>query len=80
MQDGLLALLHRVRSEIVVSRGKLNDISSQYGWEDRIETAEHGLTLVIAYMYNIIQEVEKAKKEQTNDNQNKVPNEGSTET
>lgn len=62
MGDGLLALLARVRSEIVASRGKLSDIRNEYHWDDRIDVAEHGLTLVIAYMFHVIQEIEKVHR------------------
>lgn len=62
MGDGLLVLLARVRSEIAESRGKLGDIKSEYHWDDRIEVAEHGLTLVIAHMFHVIQEIEEVHR------------------
>lgn len=62
MRAGVVPLLKKVRSDLVNARGKLSDIQNEYHWEDRIMVAEHGLTLVIAHLYNVVREIEKAQR------------------
>lgn len=57
-------LLKEIRSQIGEARGKLWDIYMGFGWKDRIDSAEHGLTLVISYLYGTIQEMEKLNADQ----------------
>lgn len=63
MKKGLPKLIEEARSRIAFARNTLHDIKFGYGWADRFDTAEAGLTLVISHLYNVLQEVEKAYKE-----------------
>lgn len=62
MSDDVLVLLRKVRSEIALSRGKLSDIISAYGWNDRIEIPEKGLTMVLQSLHLVMVEIEQARK------------------
>ncbi len=64
MEKGVIALLEKVRFDIVEARGKLGDIKSKYHWDDRIEVSEHGLTLVISHLFGVIQEIEEKQRDQ----------------
>lgn len=55
-------LLENLRRELGSIRGKLFDVSQGFGWSDRINVAENGITLVISYLYDVIQEMEKVQK------------------
>ncbi len=55
-------LLKGIRSQLSELRGQLGDVRSGYGWSDRIETPEHGLTLIISYLYGVMEEIEKCRK------------------
>ena len=47
----LFDLMEQLRSDIAQVRGKLHDIKYTYGWKDRIEHLEGGLTCMIVAMY-----------------------------
>ena len=56
--------IQKLRSELVVIRGKLNDLAHAYGWDDRLDTPEHGCTLVISNLYHVIEEMQSVRKKQ----------------
>lgn len=62
-EKGLVPLLQKVRSELVNSRGELSDLAEKFGHSERIETARSGITLVVAYLYHLMKEIEDAKRE-----------------
>jgi hypothetical protein len=47
----LYDLMEELRYDISQIRGKLSDIKMMYGWEDRIEHIEGGLTCLLIAMY-----------------------------
>lgn len=55
-------LIERIRRDLGQLRGRLHDIKFAFGWADRIATAEEGVTLVISYLYNVKEEIEKVRK------------------
>lgn len=55
-------LIQKLRSELAHIRGKLSDIASGYGWDDRLETPEHGITLVISNLHHVIEEMARARQ------------------
>lgn len=66
MDKPLSVLMNELRTEIANVRGKLHDIKFHYGWGDRIEDLEGGLTCMIVAMANIQEEwkeFEKCKEE-----------------
>jgi hypothetical protein len=54
----------RIRSQLSNIRGQISDIKHEYGWADRFETAEEGITLVISYLFHVLQEIEKVEDNQ----------------
>lgn len=61
MQKPLPELIECVRRELATIRGKLGDLK-RVGWSDRFDAPEGGLTLVIANLYYVMQEIEKAQR------------------
>ena len=59
MDKPLSELMEELRSELSKVRGKLHDIKSSYGWADRIEHIEGGLTCMIVAMHATVEEWEK---------------------
>lgn len=55
-------LIAELRHEITTIRGKIWDIYMGFGWKDRLDSAEHTLTLVISYLYHALEEMEKTNK------------------
>jgi len=53
-----------LRSDIVKVRGKLFDIKQSYGWEDKIEYIEGGLTCILVAMYDTMQEWKRVEEKQ----------------
>lgn len=49
----LYDLMEQLRTDVANVRGKLHDIKSTYGWEDRIEHLYGGLTCMIVAMHQI---------------------------
>jgi hypothetical protein len=45
-------LMDNLRTDVAKVRGKLHDIKATYGWDDRIEHLEGGLTCMISAMYD----------------------------
>jgi hypothetical protein len=64
MNKPLSELMEELRNEINKVRGKLFDIKNTYGWEDRIEFIEGGLTCMLVSMHSTMEEWKKfeAKK------------------
>jgi hypothetical protein len=55
-------LIANVRSTLTKLRGQLDDIAHGYGWKDRLETPQHGITLVISNLYHVLEEMKQVKK------------------
>lgn len=55
----LYDLMEQLRTDVANVRGKLYDIKRTYGWDDRIEHLEGGLTCMIVAMSEISQEWKK---------------------
>ena len=56
MDRPLSELMEELRNEISRVRGKLHDIKYSYGWGDRIEPIEGGLTCMLIAMYSVTEE------------------------
>lgn len=56
MNKPLSELMEELRGEISKTRGKLFDIKQSYGWADRIEHLEGGLTCMLVAMHSIMEE------------------------
>lgn len=56
MDKPLSELIEELRCDISKIRGKLYDIRNSYGWGDRIEHIEGGLTCILSAMYLTMQE------------------------
>ena len=52
----LYDLMEQLRNDVCMVRGKLHDIKYTYGWEDRIEHLEGGLTCMLVAMDYIAKE------------------------
>ncbi len=59
MDKPLSVLMEELRSDICKIRGKLYDIKSGYGWKDRIEHLEGGLTCMLVAMHSIKKEFQE---------------------
>jgi len=57
----LYDLMESLRNDISKVRGKLHDIKFTYGWDDRIEHLEGGLTCMLVAMYNVALEFKEAE-------------------
>lgn len=66
MRKPLSKLMEDLRTDISKVRGKLHDIKIIYGWDDRIEHLEGGLTCMLIAMYATTQEWEKFEDRQKN--------------
>lgn len=64
MNKPLSELMEELRRDISNVRGKLHDIKSSYGWEDRIEHIEGGLSCLLIAMYSTMQEWEQFELKQ----------------
>ena len=64
MDKPLSELMEDLRSDISKVRGKLFDIKQSYGWEDRIDFLEGGLTCMIVAMFSTTEEWKKFEKKQ----------------
>jgi len=51
MDKPLYDLMEQLRIDVLNIRGKLWDIKQTYGWEDRIEHLEGGLTCMLVAMH-----------------------------
>jgi len=49
----LYELMKELRNDVAKVRGKLSDIRHIYGWEDRIQHLEGGLTCMLVAMHGI---------------------------
>ena len=52
MDKPLSELIEQLRIDVSEVRGKLSDIRQAYGWNDRIEHIEGGLTCVLVAMHS----------------------------
>jgi hypothetical protein len=59
MDKPLSELMEELRIDLSKIRGKLSDIKSSYGWDDRIEHIEGGLTCMLVAMYATMEEWKK---------------------
>lgn len=59
MDKPLSELMKELRYDISKVRGKLHDIKYAYGWKDRIEHLEGGLTCMLVAMYATMEEWKK---------------------
>jgi hypothetical protein len=64
MDKPLSELMEELRMEIDKTRGKLYDIKRSYGWEDRIEPLEGGLTCMLMAMYGTMMEFKEHEDKQ----------------
>lgn len=64
MDKPLSELMEELRTDISTVRGKLFDIKQSYGWEDRIEFIECGLTCMLVAMYSTMDEWKKFEERQ----------------
>jgi hypothetical protein len=64
MDKPLSVLMEELRSEVGRTRGKLQDMRSAFGWEDRISHLEGGLTCMLVAMHDIMEEFQKFEKKQ----------------
>jgi len=62
MDKPLSELMEELRSDLCKVRGKLHDIKRSYGWEDRIEHIEGGLTCMLVAMYATVEEWQKFER------------------
>jgi hypothetical protein len=62
MDKPLSVLIEELRTEISRTRGKINDIRRSYGWDERLEIFEGGLTCIISAMYGTMKEIEDFEK------------------
>lgn len=62
MDKPLSVLMEELRNELSRVRGKLSDIKRSYGWEDRIDFIEGGLTCMLVAMYNTMEEWKKFER------------------
>ena len=64
MDKPLSELMEGLRMEIVKTRGKMHDIKNSYGWADRIEPLEGGLTCMLISMHSIMEEFKQFENKQ----------------
>jgi len=62
MDKPLSELMEDLRTEIDNVRGKLYDIKQSYGWEDRIQFIEGGLTCLLISMHSTTKEWQEFEK------------------
>lgn len=58
----LSELIESLRSELGTIRGHLSDVQSTGLYREQLETADHGLTLVISYLYGIMRDMREHEK------------------
>ena len=59
MDKPVSELIEELRTDITNVRGKLGDIRRSYGWDDRIEHLEGGLTCMLVAMYDTMETLKK---------------------
>lgn len=67
MQKGLPVLIKEARDRIGHARNCLYDIKMGYGWVDRFEASEGGLTLALQSLFHVLKEVEKSQDSRIED-------------
>jgi len=70
MEKPLSELMEELRIDISRVRGKLFDIKQSFGWEDRINFIEGGLTCMLIAMYSTMEEWKKFEEKQLTNSQN----------
>ena len=59
----IIQIIKSVRDQIATLRGQLSDIGREYrGLSERLEPSEGGLTLVLADLYTVMQELARIEK------------------
>lgn len=66
MDKPLSELMEELRRDVSKIRGKLSDIRRSYGWDDRIEHIEGGLTCMLVAMYDTMEEWKRFEEKQKN--------------
>lgn len=56
-------LIEEIRRDLGRLRGKLSDIYHAFGWKDRLDAPEHGITLVIMALHYAVEEMRKVARE-----------------
>lgn len=64
MDKPLSQLMEELRNDISKIRGKLGDIKKSYGWADRIEHIEGGLTCMLSTMYYTMEQWKEFEERQ----------------
>ena len=62
MAKPVSVLIASLRDDITRIRGKLGDIRHSYGWDDRIDFLEGGLTCMIVAMAYTVDEIREFEK------------------
>lgn len=57
-------LINEIRNELSKTRGKLHDIKFSYGWDDRIQIYEGGITCIISALANLQDDFKKIENEE----------------
>lgn len=60
----LSELMDQLRTDIAVVRGKLSDIKRSYGWDDRLNDLEGGLTCMIVAMASVEDEWKRMERKE----------------
>ena len=64
MDKPLSELMEDLKRDITTVRGKLFDIRQSYGWEDRIDFIEGGLTCLLIAMHSTMTEWKEFEEKQ----------------
>ena len=64
MDKPLSELMEQLRTDLGNVRGKLFDIKQSYGWDDRIEHIEGGLTCMLVAMHSTMEEWKRFEDKQ----------------
>ena len=55
-------LTEKLRDDITIVRGKIQDLVRSFGWEDRFSHIEGGLTCILVAMYDTVEEMKKIEE------------------
>ena len=69
MDKPLSELMEELRTDISKVRGKLFDIKQSFGWKDRIEHIEGGLTCMLVAMHETMKEWQRFEKKRAEANE-----------
>lgn len=59
MQKPKKELIEKIRRDLGHIRGQIRDVYCGFGWKDRLDSSEHGLTLVIVALHVALEEMKK---------------------